>query len=677
MVALSVATVARSLSNLIPMTELSYRHVEVRESAKIHKGFDAIAHNIVGRFKRRKKNFEELVNLAEAVEAEADRFKELKNEALKEELRKFRELFRRKKAKVDDEELAIALAAVREAAARKTGLRPYKEQLIGALALHKGYLAEMATGEGKTLTASLAAILNGWSGLPCHVITVNDYLAERDAKWFKELFSFCKVTVGYVVGEMEPHERKRNYNHDVVYTTSKEICADFLRDRIQLMMVKESTRCVLRKLLSPSGSHADRLTMRGMHTAIIDEADSVLIDEAVTPLIISRQNDNEFQHGAAESARKIAQNLELDTHYTIDPLYKEVTLLDSADEVMDEVLETIPVQWRNLARRHEIVKQAISAKEFFHLGKQYIIKDGKIVIVDESTGRPMPMRSWGEGLHQAIEAKENVELTPPNETIARMSFQRFFRLFKRLSGMSGTAKEGAGEFWKIYQLPVMQIPTHKPCIRAHLPEQVFKTQEDKWSAILDEIIKVHATERPILIGTRTIQASEHLAGLLKERGMAFNLLNATNTKDEASIVANAGHRGLITIATNMAGRGTDIKLSKDVAELGGLHVIATERHESQRVDRQLFGRAGRQGDPGSCISFVSLEDELYQRFSPAPVRWLVDRVSTDLIPERISKIVMTACQYASQHIAFKQRCSVLRKDNWLDEALSFAGSSYQ
>ncbi len=657
------------------MTDISYRHVEVRELAKIHKGFDSISHAIVGRYKRRAIDFQKLADLADIVDAESERFKELKNEALKAELRNFSQLFRRK-ATVDDEQLAVALASIREAASRKTGLRPYREQLIGALALYKGYLAEMATGEGKTLTASLAAILNGWSGLPCHVITVNDYLAERDAKWFQDLFAFCKVTVGHVIGEMTPQERKQSYGKDVVYTTSKEICADFLRDRIQLSTVKESTRCVLRKMLNPNGSHADQLIMRGLHTAIIDEADSVLIDEAVTPLIISRQKDNEFLREATQTARKVAQSLERDEHYTIDPLYKEITLLDSADEVIDAVIETIPKQWRNLARRHEIVKQALSAKEFFHLGKQYIILDEKIVIVDEATGRPMPMRSWGDGLHQAIEAKENLNLTPPNETIARMSFQRFFRLFKRLSGMSGTAKEGAGEFWKIYQLPVMQIPTHKPCIREHQTEQVFRTQKDKWSAILEEIERVHAFERPILIGTRTIESSEHLASLLNARGFAFNLLNASNIKEEASIIANAGHHRRITIATNMAGRGTDIKLSKDVAAQGGLHVIATERHESRRVDRQLFGRAGRQGDPGSCISFVSLEDELYQRFSPAPVRWLVQRTSDSMVPVKIAGIAMSACQYASQHIAFKQRCGVLRKDNWLDEALSFAGSGY-
>ena len=657
------------------MTELSYKHVEVRESAKIHKSFDAIAHNIVGRFKRRRTHFQKIADLAEAVDSECERFKALKNEALRAELRDFRQQFRRRSS-IDDSTLVVALAAIREAASRKTGLQPYREQLIGALALYKGYLAEMATGEGKTLTASLAAILNGWSGLPCHVITVNDYLAERDAKWFEELFTFCKVTVGYVASGMEPQERKRNYDRDVVYTTSKEICADFLRDRIQLSTVKESTRCILRKLLNPRGSHADRMIMRGLHTAIIDEADSVLIDEAVTPLIISRQNDNESLCGATRVASQIAHNLERDKHYTIESLYKEITLLESADEVIESVIETIPTEWRNLARRQEIVKQALSAKEFFHLGKQYIIRDGKIVIVDESTGRPMPARSWGDGLHQAIEAKENLALTPPNETIARMSFQRFFRLFKRLSGMSGTAQEGAGEFWKIYQLPVMQIPTHKPCIREHRAEQVFRTQEFKWLAIVDEIVHVHASGRPILVGTRTVHASEHLAGLLRERALAFNLLNATNIKEEASVITGAGNPGRITIATNMAGRGTDIKLSKGVAQLGGLHVIATERHESQRVDRQLFGRAGRQGDPGSCISFVSLEDELYQRFSPLPIRWLVKRTSGEQVPKKIAGITMSFSQYASQYIAFRQRCSVLRKDNWLDEALSFSGSSY-
>lgn len=655
--------------------EISYQYVEIKEPLKIYKGADAVAHNIVGKIKRREKHFKEIVALAEKVEQEEDTYKALKNEALKAELRKFRQQSRRN-LRDSDESLIPALAAVREAAARKTGLRPYKEQLIGALAIYKGYLAEMATGEGKTLTASLAAILNGWTGLPCHVITVNDYLAQRDANWFKELYDFCKVSVGYVIGEMQPSERKFNYKQDVVYTTSKEICADFLRDRIKLGAIKESTRCVLRKMINAQGNVADQLIMRGLHTAIIDEADSVLIDEAVTPLIISRQNDNESLRSAAAGACKIAQHLKLNEHYTVDRLYKEVTLLKSADDVIDSVLDEVPLQWRAFGRRQEIVKQAISAKEFFHLNKQYIIQDGKIVIVDESTGRPMPSRSWGEGLHQAIEAKENVEQTPPNETIARMSFQRFFRLFKCLSGMSGTAMESAGEFWKVYNLPVMKIPTHKPCIRTHNPEQVFKTQEEKWAAVLDEIIQIYATERPILIGTRTVRESEHLAGLLKQQGLMFNLLNATHIAEEAAIIASAGHKRRITIATNMAGRGTDIKLSKDVIELGGLHVIATELHESGRVDRQLFGRAGRQGDPGSCSSFASLEDELYQRFSPTPIRWLVGRFSANSIPKKLSQVTMTICQSSSQKIAFKQRCSVLRKDGWLDEALSFAGSSH-
>jgi preprotein translocase subunit SecA len=419
----------------------------------------------------------------------------------------------------------------------------------------------------------------------------------------------------------------------------------------------------------------DGLVLRGLHTAIVDEADSILIDEAVTPLIISTTHKNEALREASRIAAELAGVLETEIDYRPNLRYKEIEITGLGRAKIAAATANLERVWNGLARRHELVRDALVAREFFHRDKQYIIEGDKVVIVDEFTGRPMPQRTWRQGMHQAIEAKEGVPITDPSETIARLSFQRFFRCFHRLAGMTGTAREASGEFWQTYRLPVVTIPLNRPCIRQHWDDRAFAKEDDKWEAIVEEIVRVHATGRPLLVGTRSVAASERLASMLNQRGLEFRLLNAVRLYEEAATIALAGERGHITIATNMAGRGTDIKLGVGVAGLGGLHVIATERHESGRVDRQLFGRSARQGDPGSAQAFVSAEDELLRRHLPSPLRDSLHRILRQQLPgsAAIGRLAFSLAQNKAQSLAAKQRRSVLRTDTWLDEALSFAG----
>jgi len=467
---------------------------------------------------------------------------------------------------------------------------------------------------------------------------------------------------------MAAEERAKEYDRDITYTTSKELLADFLRDRLRLGTLSHSTRRVLRRVLKPRDTALAGLVLRGLHTAIVDEADSILIDEAVTPLIISAARSNDMLREVGQHAVRMADELQIETDYRLDLRYREVELTPLGQQKIAQSCGGLPGFWRSSNRRLEIVRTALVAREFFQRDRQYILADGKVVIVDEFTGRPMPQRTWREGLHQAIESKEGIELSDPTETIARMSFQRFFRSFRRISGMTGTAWEAASEFWQIYGLPVVRIPTHRPCIRQHWPDRFFPTEVEKWEAIIAEIGRIHRTGRPLLVGTRNVAASEHVASRIKEQNIEFHVLNATRLAEEAMIVAVAGDRGRITIATNMAGRGTDICLGHGVSQLGGLHVIATERHESGRVDRQLFGRAGRQGDPGSAQAFVSAEDDLLRRhLSPLPRKLLLSAREP-----RLASTAFALAQRRAQRFAWKQRLAVLRSDAWLDEALSFA-----
>jgi preprotein translocase subunit SecA len=652
----------------------TYRRISFQQPKKLLKGLDARVNSVIGLYQRRGSVLGELREQAERIDALAPEHVELSDARLHERLLDFRDRFRCG-GKGVEELLVPALAAIREASDRKLGLRPFLVQLMGALALHRGYLAEMATGEGKTLTAGLAAVLAGWTKRPCHIVTVNDYLVHRDAEWLRPLYTFAGVRVGFVTGAMQPPDRVKGYGADVTYVTSKELLADFLRDRIRLGQVTNPTRRLIRLLLAPQAAAHDGLVMRGLHTGIVDEADSVLIDEAVTPLIISAQQKNDMLQEACRVASQIVNELQPEADYRTNLRYKEIELTESGRRKIAEKCARLPGLWRGIERRQELLQQALVARTFFLRDKQYIIDEGKIIIVDEFTGRPMPMRTWRQGLHQAIEAKEGLEISDPTETIARLSFQRFFRCFQRLAGMTGTAKEASGEFWHIYKLPVIRIPTNRPCIREHWPDRVFPDEQGKWLAVVNEIEGLHASGRPILVGTRSVAASERLAGMLAQRGLQFKVLNAVRHHEEAAIVALAGERAHITIATNMAGRGTDIKLGHGVAQLGGLHVLATERHESGRVDRQLFGRAARQGDPGSAQAFVSAEDELIRRYLPRPLQDLLHRTLRGRLPagQLLANTCFAQAQRKAQQLAFKQRAAVLRTDTWLDEALSFAG----
>ena len=651
-----------------------YRRLGYRVPAPLFKGLDAVVHRAVGVYQRRGGVLTQLQEVADAVDAQAGQWKDLGHHQLHERLIEFREHFHRG-ARREELPLVPALAAIREAADRQLGLRPFVVQLVGALALHRGFLAEMATGEGKTLTAGLAVVLAGWTKRPCHVITVNDYLVERDAAWMRPLYTFCGVRVGCVTAKHDPAQRLHGYAADATYVTSKELLADFLRDRLRLGALTSPPRRLIRELLLPRRAPAaDGLVMRGLHTAIVDEADSVLIDEAVTPLIISTPHKNELLRQAMTVAEQIAGGLQLEADYRINARYREIELTQQGRDKITAACEQLPGLWRGAERRDELIRQSLVAREMFLRDRQYIIVNGKIVIVDEFTGRQMAQRTWRQGLHQAIEAKERLPISDPSETIARLSFQRFFRCFHQLAGMTGTAREAAGEFWQIYKLPVVTIPTNRPCIREQWSARVFLTEADKWQAIVEEIVRLQASGRPLLVGTRSVAASEKLGALLAARELDCHILNAARHEEEASIVALAGEAGRITIATNMAGRGTDIRLGKGVKNLGGLHVLATERHESGRVDRQLFGRAARQGDPGSAQAFMSAEDELTARYLPKPLCQALARSLHGGLPgaRRLASTAFNLAQRKAQKLAFQQRQSVLRADTWLEEALSFS-----
>jgi preprotein translocase subunit SecA len=653
-----------------------FRRSAHRPPTKPLKGMDAWVHGLIGTYRRRPQILSGLLREAETIDAQADSWTHLNDHHLQERLADLSRTLRRT-AKPAPETLHQALAALREAADRRLGLRPFTVQLAGVLALHRGYLAEMATGEGKTLVAGIAAVLAGWTGRPCHIITANDYLVQRDTEWLRPLHSFCGLRGGCVTGDMAVPDRRHGYDADITYTTSKEIVADFLRDRLRLGVWQEPARRLIRTLVNPQLLVRSDLVMRGLHTAVVDEADSLLIDEAVTPLIISAPSKNEMLREACRLAQGVAADLERETDYELNLRYREVDLNDDGRARISARAETLPALFRSVSRQEELVRQALVAREFFHNGKQYVVVDGKVVIVDEFTGRIMPQRTWRAGLHQAIEAKEGLDITDPTETLARLSFQRFFRLFTRLAGMTGTAREASAEFWQTYKLPVVAIPTHKPCIRKLMPDRIFAHSDARWEAVVEEIERVHRTGRPVLVGTRNVTASEHLGSRLQERGLECLVLNAVRHREEAQIVAQAGLRGRITIATNMAGRGTDIRLGHGLAEEGGLHVIATERHESHRIDRQLFGRAARQGDPGSAQPFVSLEDELLVRYLPATVRQrLMESIrSSPGGRHPVIHSLISLAQRRSERQAFRQRKAVLRMDTWLEDALSFTGPS--
>jgi len=641
---------------------------------ELPKGLDAAwdtCAGLAGRLVPRRRRF---LRRAERICSPEKRFADLTDAKLRESVSDLRDVFRR--GREDSGVLERAFALVREVAWRQMGERPFPVQVAGALALEAGCVAEMATGEGKTLAATLPATVAGWRGRGCHIITVNDYLARRDAEWMGRIYRFCGLSVACIEQGMEPARRREAYRADITYCTNKEVTADFLRDRLVLGRLRGLPEALLARIAQGAGSGTDRLVQRGLHYAIVDEADSVLIDEAVTPLIISGDAPNPEQVDAFSRAASLAGRLEPQIHYRVNRRYREVELTPAGADRLAELAEPLGGVWAGARRREELVVQALTAGEFYLRDKQYVVQDGKVVIVDEFTGRLMPDREWRDGLHQAVEAKEGLGINPPKDTYARISFQRFFRLYQRLAGMTGTAAEAWREFWQIYHEPVVVIPTNRPCIRKILPDKVFPNEQAKWRAVVDEIRRLHQAHRPVLVGTRSVRASEHLSEMLAAEGLAHQVLNAVRHREEAQIVAGAGQAGRITVATNMAGRGTDIRLGAGVAELGGLHVIATERHEAGRIDRQLFGRSARQGDPGSAQAIVSLEDELVRRHAPhlsASLRHRFGQADQET-SSALTRRVFGIAQCRAERLALRQRKGVGRTDEWLDEYLGFAGS---
>ncbi|MEE9213046.1 MAG: hypothetical protein V3U29_10370 [Phycisphaeraceae bacterium] len=641
---------------------------------KLPKGLDAWWDAIIGRVQAIVPRRAWHLRRAHRVVALQKRFANVSDRRLRRRAEHLRYAFRLGREKPAHVQLAFAL--IREVIERELGLQLHTVQVAAGLAMEAGCIAELATGEGKTLAATLPATLAGWRGRGCHVLTVNDYLAQRDAHDMAKVYQFCGLCVAHIEGPMPPSDRRHAYAADVTYCTNKEVAADFLRDRLTLGSLRGLPSALLGKIAGDAHRGLDGLVMRGLQCAIVDEADSVLIDEAVTPLIISGSSPNAEQVQAFERAAILAAELEPRHDFRVDRRFQEVTLTPAGRARLVRMIEGLDEGiWAGARRREELVRQALTARELYLQDKQYVVHDGRIVIVDEFTGRLMPDRTWRDGLHQAIEAKENLQIQPMKGTLARISFQRFFRLYRKLAGMTGTVVEDRQEIWRIYHCPVVPIPTHRPVIRRHLPDRLLATAEVKWAAIVEEICRVHEQGRPILIGTRSVRASEHLSALLTELGLEHQVLNATRHAEEAQIVAAAGQPGRITVATNMAGRGTDIKPGRGVPEQGGVHVIATERHEAGRIDRQLYGRTSRQGDPGTAGAYLSLEDELFVRYAPKWVRWCLTVCAANkrstLGPG--SRKLVDYVQHCAQRRARAQRNSVLKADDWLEENLGFAG----
>jgi preprotein translocase subunit SecA len=496
---------------------------------------------------------------------------------------------------LQEELVAQVFALAREAADRMLKMRPFDVQLLGGRVMLEGKVAEMETGEGKTLTATLPACAAALAGIPVHIVTVNDFLVLRDAAWMKPLYAFLGLSVGVITEGMTPEARRAAYACDITYCTNKQLVFDYLKDRLMLGQEPRQLH------LQVEGLHAEfprtsRLLLRGLCFVIVDEADSVLVDEARTPLIISSAGDAAQAKQVYGEAVGMARQLASGVDFSIRPREREVDLTEHGKRRAAELAEPYGGVWIGPRRREELLRRALSALYLFQRDKQYLVRNDKVQIVDEYTGRVMADRSWERGLHQMIEAKEGCPISGQQETLARISYQRFFRRYLRIAGMTGTAREVARELWSVYRLPVVSIPTNRPVRRRREPDQVYATAEAKWAAIVETLRRLHAEGRPVLVGTRSVAASEHLSSLLKMAGLPHQVLNARQDQEEAEVVANAGSRGRITVATNMAGRGTDIRLGPEVAALGGLHVLATERHARRPAGRprQLPGhRLGR------------------------------------------------------------------------------------
>ncbi|GAB7388001.1 preprotein translocase subunit SecA [Bacillaceae bacterium] len=615
-----------------------------------------------------------LFKRVEEINALEPQISALTDEQLKAKTEEFKE--RLQQGETLDDLLNEAYAVVREAAKRVLGMRHFDVQILGGIVLHQGRIAEMKTGEGKTLVATLPSYLNALEGKGVHVVTVNDYLARRDSETMGQVYQFLGLTVGLNVPGLSPEEKKAAYAADITYGTNNEFGFDYLRDNMVL--------------------YKEQIVQRPLHYAIIDEVDSILIDEARTPLIISGQASKSTD--LYYVADRIVRHLKPEEDYTVDEKMRSVTLTEEGVEKVERALNVDNLyDTKHIALNHHI-SQALKAHVLMKRDVDYVVQDGEVIIVDEFTGRLMHGRRYSDGLHQAIEAKEGLKVQNESMTLATITLQNYFRMYKKLAGMTGTAKTEEEEFKKIYGLDVVVIPTNRPMIRKDLPDVIYKTEAAKYRAVVEEIIRRHEKGQPVLVGTTSIENSERLSEMLKKRGIPHNVLNAKHHAREAEIVAKAGQRGAVTIATNMAGRGTDIVLGEGVAELGGLHIIGTERHESRRIDNQLRGRSGRQGDPGSSQFFLSMEDDLMRKFGAENMIQMMDRLGLEEDQPIESKIVSRAVESAQKRveganfdlrrivlqyddvmnqqreIIYKQRREVLEKDNLRDVVINMINS---
>ena len=564
--------------------------------------------------------------IVDKIEALDGSMSKLPDEELKNKTVEFKE--RLANGETLDDILVEAFATVREASWRVLQMKHYREQLIGGIVLHQGRIAEMKTGEGKTLVATLPAYLNALSGNGVHIITVNDYLAKRDMEWMGQIYNFLGLTTGVIVHELTNDQRREAYGSDITYGTNNEFGFDYLRDNMVI--------------------YKEERVQRQLNFCIVDEVDSILIDEARTPLIISGAGEKSTEF--YKVADYFVKTLREEEDYTIDEEANAVMLTDAGVEKAERAFKLDNyADADNMALQH-YVTQALKANYSMRRDKDYMVKDGEVIIVDEFTGRLMEGRRYSDGLHQAIEAKEGVKIARESKTLATITFQNYFRMYNKLSGMTGTALTEENEFREIYGLDVIVVPTHRPVQRVDNADLVFKNEKGKFNAIVEDIIETHKTGQPILVGTVSIEKSEELSKILKKRGIPHHVLNAKYHEQEAEIISHAGELGMVTIATNMAGRGTDIKLGEGVVEVGGLKIIGTARHESRRIDNQLRGRSGRQGDPGSSTFYISLDDDLMRIFGSDKIQAVVDKIGLEEDDAIENKIITKQIENAQKKV---------------------------
>jgi preprotein translocase subunit SecA len=607
--------------------------------------------------------------LCEAVSSDERTLAQLSDQHLLERFRGLRAPLRRRG--FANLPVAQAFAIVREASRRAVGQRHHDVQVAAGWLLLQGRLVEMATGEGKTLVATLPACTVALAGVPVHVITVNDYLAARDASAMGPLYEQLGLSVGVIQQGMSADERREMYRRDVTYCSDKELAFDYLRDRAALGERSSRLHRGLDRLLDEGRTREARVVLRGLYFAIVDEADSVFIDDARTPLILSASTQAQAQRNRLEQALEIARALTPVEDYRLDLRERSSRLTDTGRHKLEA--SAIAGSGASKPEREEWIERALCALQLYHRDRQYVVEGEKVRIVDESTGRVMPDRAWERELHQLIEVKEGCELTHVRETLARMTYQRLFRRYVRLAGMTGTAMEVAGECHRVYGLQTSRVPLLRPSRREHLGIRCFATQAEKWRAVSDAVQRIAIGEgRPVLVGTRSVHASERVSAQLAAAGIDHVVLNAKQDREEAQIVAQAGEAGRVTVATNMAGRGTDIRLAAGIGELGGLHVILTEFNESRRIDRQLYGRCARQGDRGSCEAIVALDDDLFVTHAPGATRWLM-RSPNATPPAWATRMLVLIAQAGAERHNRSVRMQHLAQDRRLAHVMAFSG----